>query len=94
MYVCTPLLFGRPNDANQLAPRLWERCMDVCMYGKYVCMYVCMYVPEDGGSDGDGLDIGDGCWAAEQSDVGRERRLQARLAYIHTYKHIYSCIHS
>ncbi len=54
-----------------------------------------MYVPEDGGSDGDGLDISDRCWAAEQSDVGRERRLQTRLAYIHTYiKFLHTYIHT
>ena len=34
---------------------------------------------EDGGGDGDGLDVGDGGGAAEQADVGGEGRLQARL---------------
>ena len=34
----------------------------------------------DGWADGDGLDVGDGGWAAEESDGGREGGLEARLA--------------
>jgi hypothetical protein len=35
---------------------------------------------DDGGSDGNSLDVGDGARAAEETDGSRERRLQTRLA--------------
>ena len=35
---------------------------------------------EDGGTDGDGLDVGDGGGTAEDADAGGERRLEAGLA--------------
>ena len=35
---------------------------------------------EDGGTDGDGLDVGDGGGAAEDADAGGERRLETGLA--------------